>query len=185
MGDTYITLAMVMMAVSLGSLLVWMILSFVKRKVAVWFLLSFVLFFGLFFVFLIVGGNMNKESLVNGENSTMEEAIIVETVDLSVTYDDIYLAYKKNELAADDIYKDNRYQITAVINGLSSGGLLNLTGGATLTMQTQVGNTIVFFYAVFEKDQEEALKKVVVGDTITFEGKCLSAGTWVECELID
>ena len=36
----------------------------------------------------------------------------------------------------------------------------------------------------FEKEQEENLKSVKVGDTITFEGKCLDAGNWTECELI-
>ena len=51
-------------------------------------------------------------------------------------------------------------------------------------MEIQVDNTIVFFYAEFEKDQEDALKKVSVGDTITFEGKCLDAGNWSDCELI-
>lgn len=56
---------------------------------------------------------------------------------------------------------------------------------ATLTMETTVDNTIVFFYASFEKEQEEALKSLDVGDEITFEGECLSAGTWIECELID
>lgn len=50
-------------------------------------------------------------------------------------------------------------------------------------METRVDNTIVFFYAEFEKDQEETLKTVNVGDEITFEGECLSAGSWVECEL--
>ena len=50
--------------------------------------------------------------------------------------------------------------------------------------ETKVDNTIVFFYAEFEKEQEENLKSVKVGDTITFEGKCLDAGNWTECELI-
>lgn len=131
---------------------------------------------------------MNKAASV-GEQLPSEEATVeaptAETVDLSVTYDDIYLDYKKNELAADDIYQGNRYQVTAVINGLSTSGLFNLTGGATLTMQTQVDNTVVFFLAEFEKEQEEALKQVVVGDTITFEGKCLSDEMWTECELIE
>lgn len=68
---------------------------------------------------------------------------------------------------------------------METDGLLNWSGGATLTMETRVGNTIVFFYAEFEKEQEEALKDVNVGDEITFEGECLSAGTWVECELIE
>lgn len=100
-----------------------------------------------------------------------------------VTFDEIYREYKSNELRADEKYKNNRYTITATINGMATGGLLNWSGGATLTMETRVDNTIVFFYAEFEKDQEEALKSVSVGDEITFEGECLSAGSWVECEL--
>lgn len=107
-----------------------------------------------------------------------------EQVDTSVSYEEIYRAYKENELRADDSYKNNRYQITAKINGMSTGGLFNLTGGATLTMEIRIDNTIVFFYAEFEKEQEDALKTISVGDTITFEGECLSAGTWVDCELI-
>ena len=102
----------------------------------------------------------------------------------TATFDEIYYAYKENELAADDLYQYNRYRVTAKINGISSDGLLNLTGGAILTLETKVDNTIVFFCAEFEKEQEENLKTVKVGDTITFEGKCLDAGNWSECELI-
>lgn len=101
-----------------------------------------------------------------------------------VTFDEIYREYKSNELRADDKYKNNRYEITATINGMTTDGLLNWSGGATLTMETRVDDTIVFLYAEFEKDQEEALKTVNVGDEITFEGECLSWGNWKECELI-
>lgn len=101
-----------------------------------------------------------------------------------VDYEEIYLAYKENELRADETYQYNRYRITAKINGISTGGLYNITGGATLTMETKVGNTIVFFITEFEKEQEENLKLINKGDTITFEGKCLSAGNWSECEII-
>lgn len=104
--------------------------------------------------------------------------------DTSVSFDTIYYEYKNNELRAKDTYSDNRYRITAVINGMETGGLFNLTGGATLTMERQVDNTIVYFYAEFEKDQEDALKNVNVGDTITFDGTCLSAGNWADCKLI-
>lgn len=106
-----------------------------------------------------------------------------EPVDTSVTFDEIYSAYKENELVANDTYRYNRYRITAKINGMNTGGLLNLTGGATLTMEKKVGNTIVFFYAEFEKEQEDALKKVKVGDTITFDGKCIGRSGFSDCEL--
>lgn len=112
-----------------------------------------------------------------------ETAPTTEPVDTSVTFDEIYRAYKENELVANDTYRYNRYRITAKINGMNTGGLLNLTGGATLTMEKKVGNTIVFFYAEFEKEQEEALKQVKVGDTITFEGECIGRSGFTDCEL--
>lgn len=120
-----------------------------------------------------------EESSIEGETSSVEKEI-----DLSVSFDEVYRAYKENELRADDTYKGNVYRITAKVNGMKTGGLLNLTGGAILTMEKQIDSTIVFFYAEFEKEQGENLKEINVGDTITFEGKCLSAGTWTECELI-
>ena len=100
------------------------------------------------------------------------------------SYDEIYKAYKANELVADDLYKYNRYQITAEVVGIESDGLFNVTGGATLTMQIQVDKTVVFFLAEFEKEQEEDLKKIIVGDTIVFEGTCLSAGSWIDCIIV-
>lgn len=118
------------------------------------------------------------------KSDTGGEIVSSQIVDESVTFDEIYSAYKENELRADDVYKNNRYRISAKVNGMSTGGLSNLTGGATLTMELQVDSTIVFFYAEFEKEQEDALKTINVGDTITFEGECLSAGTWVNCELV-
>ena len=117
-------------------------------------------------------------------NKNAESDVSSSVIDESVTFDEIYRAYKENELKADDVYQYNRYRITAKVNGMETGGLLNLTGGATLTMEKQVDSTIVYFIAEFEKDQEESLKTISVGDTITFEGECLSAGTWEDCELI-
>lgn len=101
-----------------------------------------------------------------------------------VDYEEIYRAYQENELRANDVYQYNRYRITAKVTGIESDGLLNLMGGATLTMLIRVDNTYVYFLAEFEKDQEEALKTINVGDTITFEGECVSDELWVECELI-
>lgn len=121
-----------------------------------------------------------EPSPAESEPQISEETSAVGTA----TFDEIYQAYKENELVADDLYQYNRYRVTAKINGMTNDGLFNLTGGATLTLETKVDNTIVFFYAEFEKEQEENLKTVKVGDTITFEGKCLDAGNWSECELV-
>lgn len=121
-----------------------------------------------------------ESSSAESEPQTSEETSAVGTA----TFDEIYQAYNENELVADDLYQYNRYRVTAKINGMTNDGLFNLTGGATLTLEAKVDNTIVFFYAEFEKEQEENLKTVKVGDTITFEGKCLDAGNWSECELV-
>lgn len=120
-----------------------------------------------------------------GADRVVETEIVeVETVDTSTPFEEIYHEFKDNELRAREKYYDNRYRITATINGMSTTGLLNATGGATLTMETKIDNTIVFFYAEFEKDQEDALKSVNVGDTITFDGTCMSAGSWSDCEIV-
>lgn len=123
---------------------------------------------------------VNKEPEPKTEEVVEEEKTYIEGVD----FDEIYRAYEQNELRADDAYKGNRYRITAKINGMSTDGLFNLTGGATLTMEKRVDNTIVFFYAEFEREQEDNLRQINVGDTITFEGECLSSGSWVDCEII-
>ncbi len=118
--------------------------------------------------------NINSQQPVQG---TIDDGI-----DTSVTFADIYREFKRNELNAKDLYNGNRYQITAEINGMSSSGLLNLTGGATLTMKEQVDGTIVFFTAEFEKEQEDALKELSVGDTIAFTGTCYG-GNFSDCEI--
>lgn len=105
-----------------------------------------------------------------------------DTIDTSVAFADIYREFKRNELNAKDLYNGKRYEITAKINGISASGLLNLTGGATLTMEQQVDSTIVFFTAEFEKEQEEVLKELSVGDTITFTGTCYG-GNFTDCEI--
>lgn len=133
-------------------------------------------------VFFVVDISVNPVKNIENVSATQEnEKNYIDGVEFS----EIYKAYKKNELKADELYKNKRYLITAKVNGMSTGGLLNLSGGATLTMEINVDNTIVYFYASFEKDQEESLKNISVGDTITFEGECLSAGTWSECKLIE
>ena len=101
-----------------------------------------------------------------------------------VQIEEIYREFKQNEVRANDKYKNNRYRITARVNKIETDGLFNMTGGATLTMEYKSGDTWVFFSAEFEKEQEESLKTINVGDTITYEGTCLGAGTWTDCELV-
>lgn len=102
----------------------------------------------------------------------------------TISFSELYRAYKENEIVADETYKGNRYRVTGEIVGISNDGLLNMGGGATLTVNVELDEVIVVLIATFEKGQIESLKSVKVGDTITFAGKCLSYGSWSECELI-
>ena len=151
-----------------------------QKKRVVYLLCGIIIVITIFSCVAILMSSSMDSSPVESEPQTSEETSPVGTA----TFDEIYHAYKENELVADDLYQYNRYRVTAKINGMTNDGLFNLTGGATLTLETKVDNTIVFFYAEFEKEQEENLKTVKVGDTITFEGKCLDAGNWSECELV-
>ena len=129
-----------------------------------------------------IEGTTPPEQTQQTEETPSEEATSSESIDTSVTFADIYTEVKRNKLSAEDLYDGNRYEITAKVNGMETGGLFNLTGGATLTMETKVGNTIVFFTAEFEKEQEDSLKQISVGDTITFIGTCYGAN-FTDCEL--
>ncbi len=151
-----------------------------QKKRVVYLLCGIIIVIAIFSCVAILMSPSMESSPSESEPQTSEETSAVGTA----TFDEIYHAYKENELVADDLYQYNRYRVTAKINGMTNDGLFNLTGGATLTLETKVDNTIVFFYAEFEKEQEENLKTVKVGDTITFEGKCLDAGNWSECELV-
>lgn len=151
-----------------------------QKKRVVYLLCGIIIVIAIFSCVAILMSPSMESSLAESEPQTSEETSALGTA----TFDEIYHAYKENELVADDLYQYNRYRVTAKINGMTNDGLFNLTGGATLTLETNVDNTIVVFYAEFEKEQEENLKTVKVGDTITFEGKCLDAGNWSECELV-
>ena len=51
-------------------------------------------------------------------NKNAESDVSSSVIDESVTFDEIYRAYKENELRADDVYQYNRYRITAKVNGM-------------------------------------------------------------------
>ena len=182
--DLFIMLEVIVAIVAI-SLLITIIQAIRQKSSAQYFGVVFVVSLttlGIFVYVMLSNEAPSAAQIAARKNAGSEETS--ESIDLNVGFPEIYREYKDNELRADDLYKNNRYRITAKVNGMSTGGLLNLTGGATLTMETRVNNTIVFFYAEFEKDQEENLKTINVGDTITYEGECLSAGSWVDCELI-
>ena len=177
-NETAILLLKVFMGCSvIGTILGFMLFSWKNKIIAtigkIFFILATLSIMGML-VLVFTMSNQPKQD---------NQVAVSETVG-SASFAEIYLAYKENELRANETYQYNRYRITAKVNGMSTGGLLNLTGGATLTMEKRVGKTTVFFLAEFDRHQEEDLKLIKVGDTITFEGKCLSAGSWTDCELI-
>ena len=91
-----------------------------------------------------IEGTTPPEQPRQTEETPSEEATSSESIDTSVTFADIYTEVKRNKLSAEDLYDGNRYEITAKVNGMETGGLFNLTGGATLTMATQVGDCLLY-----------------------------------------
>lgn len=126
--------------------------------------------------------NSLEKSKSNTKNEIQNTTKVSNEPQTNVSFDEIYKSFKENELVAKDKYNNKYYTISAKINGIESDGLYNLTGGATLTMEYKVDNTIVFFLAEFEKEQEEKLKTIKVGDKITFTGKCYN-GAFSDCKL--
>lgn len=190
MFDVFVILGATMFTITPILLVIALVKTIRRKQSKKWWVLCLVGLV-LFVIFELIAAEVNPNPPAQNDHAVSQEVepktepiVKSEEIDLSVTFDEVYRAYKENELRADDTYKGNVYRITAKVNGMKTGGLLNLTGGATLTMEKQIDSTIVFFYAEFEKEQEENLKTINVGDTITFEGKCLSAGTWTDCELI-
>lgn len=183
----------ILVGVALGlvllSLFVLIMQSARKRPSAKAWGIVFVLLLLLFFIMFCMFRFSDVPSSAQIEERKLAESKVEptdgqasDTIDTSVAFADIYREFKRNELNAKDLYNGKRYEITAKINGISSSGLLNLTGGATLTMEQQVDSTIVFFTAEFEKEQEEVLKELSVGDTITFIGTCYG-GNFTDCEI--
>lgn len=118
------------------------------------------------------------------EKTTEKETTTQQQTQPVVSFEEIYNEYKSNEVRADEKYKGNRYIITATVNGINNGGgLLNFDESINITLEKKVGNTLVFFYASFDKEQKNSLVNINVGDEITFEGTCYSVGSWNDCVL--
>ena len=100
----------------------------------------------------------------------------------NIDFNAVYKEYKSNEVRAEETYGDKRYRVTGTVNGLTDSGLANLFGGTTVTLVRQVGNTTVYFFASFSKDQKDAIMKINTGDEITFVGE-YSKMSFYSCEL--
>lgn len=124
------------------------------------------------YIVKVVWGSKPKKS------SSSSSAKSVTTLD----FDAVYKEYKSNEVRAEETYGDKRYRVTGTVNGLTDSGLANLFGGTTVTLVRQVGNTTVYFFASFPKDQKDAIMKINTGDEITFVGE-YSKMSFYSCEL--
>ena len=120
----------------------------------------------------------NKSASKPKKSSSSSSAKSVTTLD----FDAVYKEYKSNEVRAEETYGDKRYRVTGTVNGLTDSGLGNLFGSTTVTLVRQVGNTTVYFFASFSKDQKDAIMKINTGDEITFVGE-YSKMSFYSCEL--
>lgn len=166
------------------SVVLTVIFAITKKKKAVNTCLAFMFAFAVLFVaalFVAPNGGKGSEIAAPSPEPSVSPA---EAID----FDELYQVYKDNEIVANEQYKGNRYRFIAEINGINEGGglidVFDTDLGAKLTLVKQVGSTIVYIGAEFDKDQVESLKQIKVGDTVTIEGECYSDTYWIECELV-
>lgn len=118
----------------------------------------------------------SSSKLKKSSSSASEQAVT------AIDFNAVYKEYKSNEVRAEETYGNKRYRVTGTVNGLTDSGLANLFGGTTVTLVRQVGNTTVYFFASFSKDQKDAIMKINTGDEITFVGE-YSKMSFYSCEL--
>lgn len=111
-------------------------------------------------------------------NSNSEKTTVVTTID----FDTVYKEYKANEVRAEETYGKKRYRVFGNVNALTDDGLMNLMGGVTVTLTRKVGNTTVFFFASFPKDQKEKIMQINAGDDITIVGEMRNLN-FFSCEI--
>lgn len=135
-------------------------------------------------VIAVIGAIILFSSLLfipEGDNAP-EPTIPAEAVLIS----EVKAEYDKNTLAADDLYKGNRYRITGTIESIGDGGLNGVFGELSVTVIVEEGENNYYLWCTFDEEtQRDALSKLTMGDTITFEGTCESWGNWHDCELVE
>lgn len=105
-----------------------------------------------------------------------------EVTNTDVTFEEIFWAYFENEVAAKDSYYGNRYRITGYVDAIASD---TLSGEIVVGLSKLTGRSMVAFDAVFQKDQKEQLKKIKVGDSLTFDGTCVDSQYWIKCVVVE
>lgn len=99
----------------------------------------------------------------------------------TATFSEIRAAYRDNEIAADDEYKGNRYELTATFDGATDGGIGNLGGTITVTAKIMDGGTACYIYCKFPDSSRDKIAALSKGDSFTFRGTCVDWGNWKDC----
>lgn len=100
----------------------------------------------------------------------------------TLDFDTVYKEYKSNEVRAEERYGKKKYRVTGNVNALTDDGLMNLMGGVTVTLTRKVGNTTVYFFCSFPKDQKSKIMQINTGDDITIVGEMRNMN-FFSCEL--
>lgn len=108
----------------------------------------------------------------------------IEKIEQTVTLDKLYEEFENNELRAKDLYGGQYFIVDGTMEGIEDSGLLNIGGGATLTVKHESKYGNMYLIATFNKINVEPLKQLNKGDYVKIYGKCISWGTWSDCQLI-
>lgn len=104
------------------------------------------------------------------------------TTEPPITFEEVYIAYQKNELRASEMYKGERVRISGTVDTIGDSFL----GVTTLWVVTYVqGESHYILCSFVTNDNKDDLMALNTGDYITFEGTCTSWSSWGLCEIVD
>lgn len=119
-----------------------------------------------------IGSNGSKDKDVQQASGSKQEdkkqaekkEEIIETIEISA--DDLYSAYKENEVAADQKYKNKMLEISGTVNSIGK----DITDTIYITLET--GELLNSVQCYFKNSEADAVASLSKGQEITVIGKC-------------
>ena len=118
-----------------------------------------------------------KPSSMTPESESVPEQYIPTQDETNTQFHEIYMAYKENELSADDSYKGSRYILYGTFQSATEDGILNkLNGTITVNIEIKFDDVWYILICTFDKSHRDDIATLKKGDLVCFEGECYSAG---------
>ena len=93
--------------------------------------------------------------------------------------------YDTNEVRAKEIYKGNRYVITAQVTDIEQAGFSDGYSGYNVDMVVALTNGNFSISGNFQGDLKDDIMELNIGDILTFTGKCETPRLWQNCTIVE